>query len=417
MSRGLVTDGSTTKPSRRWVVTFLLLMILVGLNLRPALTSLAPVLSRIQQDLGLSVSAIGALTTLPVLCLGIFAPLAPWLSRRLGIERSLSLALLVLAIAQTVRASHSIWLLFLGTLMAGAAIGVCGALLPGLVKRELPLGADLMTGVYTMALCLGGMLGAGLSIPLAQWLGGWDYSLASWSILALAALLAWRLLMPHPWPEHRPKPMGIVKTTKLWTNVLAWQVTLLMGTQSSVAYIVFGWLPTLLHYRGISEVEAGWLLATTMLAQLFSALAAPWLARLGQDQRPAFLLLLTFTGTGLLLLLLGPLSLKWASVVILGLGQGGSFSLNLALIVLRSGNSTLAGQLSGMVQGVGYSLAALGPLCVGVLLELDTSLADISLLLTTIILAAVILALLAGRRLCIETDSQGRLITRDDRNA
>lgn len=215
-----------------------------------------------------------------------------------------------------------------------------------------------MTGVYTMALCLGGMLGAGLSIPLAQWLGGWDYSLASWSILALAALLAWRLLMPHPWPEHRPKPMGIVKTTKLWTNVLAWQVTLLMGTQSSVAYIVFGWLPTLLHYRGISEVEAGLLLATTMLAQLFSALAAPWLARLGQDQRPALLLLLTFTGTGLLLLLLGPLSLKWASVVILGLGQGGSFSLNLALIVLRSGNSTLAGQLSGMVQGVGYSLAA-----------------------------------------------------------
>jgi len=416
MSWGLVTDGSTTKPSRRWVVTFLLLMILVGLNLRPALSSLAPVLSRIQQDVGLSVSAIGALTTLPVLCLGLFAPLAPWLSRRLGEERSLSLALLVLAIAQIVRASHSIWLLFLGTLMAGAAIGVCGTLLPGLVKRERPLGADLMTGVYTMALCLGGMLGAGLSIPLAQWLGGWDYSLASWSILALVALLAWSMLMPHPWPEHHSKPMNNVKT-RLLTNTLAWQVTLLMGSQSSLAYIVFGWLPTLLHYRGISEMEAGWLLATTMLAQLFSALAAPWLARLGRDQRPALLLLFALTGAGLLLLLLGPLSFKWVSVVILGLGQGGSFSLTLTLIVLRSGNTVLAGQLSGMVQGVGYSLAALGPLCVGILLELDTSLADISILLAVITLTATILALLAGRRLRIEIDGQGNLVTRDYRNS
>lgn len=414
MGQQLTKVMQVKTPSGNWTSVFLLLMLLVGLNLRPALTSLAPVLSRIQQDIGLSASAIGALTTLPVLCLGLFAPLAPWLSRRLGVERSLSLGLLVLALAQIVRASHSEWLLFFGTLLAGAAIGVCGTLLPGLVKRELPMDADLITGIYTMALCLGGALGAGLSIPLAQWLGGWAYSLASWSLLALAALLAWRKLMPHPWPDRR---LGTVDDPKprLWMNALAWQVTLLMGTQSSLAYIAFGWLPTLLQLRGIGEGKAGWMLAVTMVAQLFSALGAPWLGRLGRDQRPALLLLFTLTCVGLLLLLVGPLSLGWLGTVILGLGQGGSFSLMLTLIVLRSGNAILAGQLSGMVQGVGYCVAAIGPLGIGIMLEHKASLASISLILAVIALLSIIFALLAGRRLCLEVNERGQLITQDYR--
>ncbi len=151
-----------------------LLMVLVALNLRPALASLAPLLSRVQADTGLSAAAIGGLTTLPVLCLGLFAPLAPWLSRRIGIERTLSLALLLLTLALWLRAGESNLRLFLGTALAGAAIGIGGTVLPVLVKRDLPRGADLMTGVYTMALCLGGALGAGLSIPLANTLGSWQ---------------------------------------------------------------------------------------------------------------------------------------------------------------------------------------------------------------------------------------------------
>ncbi|MDP5063714.1 MAG: hypothetical protein NWQ24_03480, partial [Haliea sp.] len=149
-------------------VKIVLLMVLVALNLRPALASLAPLLARVQAETGLSAAAIGALTTLPVLCLGLFAPLAPWLSRRLGIERTLSLSLLLLTLALLFRATDGSAGLFLGTALVGAAIGIAGTVLPVLVKRDLPRGADLMTGVYTMALCLGGALGAGLSIPLAD---------------------------------------------------------------------------------------------------------------------------------------------------------------------------------------------------------------------------------------------------------
>ncbi|MGC3874992.1 MFS transporter [Halomonas sp. GXIMD04776] len=401
----------TSLPSRPRPLLFVALMILVALNLRPALSSMAPLLIRIQQDLGLSASAIGALTTLPVLCLGLFAPLALRLSRQLGAERALSLGLLLLAFALVLRASSNIPLLYLGTLMAGAAIGIAGTLLPGLVKRELPQGADVVTGVYTMALCLGGALGAGLTVPLSNWLGDWRFGLGSWALLALLALTAWRLSMPHPRSGtgvhtrvQHPKP-------RLMRSVLAWQVTGYMGCQSSLAYIVFGWLPVLLQHRGLDESEAGWLLATSITCQLATALGAPWLARLGRDQRPTILLLMSLTAAGIALLLLAPLDWRWLGALLLGMGQGGCFSMALTLIVLRTGTSALASQLSSMAQGFGYVLAATGPLMVGTLLEYTQDMALLASVLLTYVALATTFALLAGRQRRLELDAQGQLVT------
>ncbi|MCE8051091.1 MFS transporter [Halomonas daqingensis] len=396
--------------SRR-IALFLFLMVLVGLNLRPALSSLAPLLVRVQADTGLTPLAIGALTTLPVLCLGIFAPLAPWLAKRAGPENTLALALGVLIAGLLLRGLPALPLLFLGTLLAGAAIGIAGTLLPALVKRELPGGADLMTGVYTMALCLGGALGAGLSIPLADMLGGWRFSLMSWGLLALLALVAWQTLMPRA-PHSQVATATGGSMRELLGQPLAWQVMILMGTQSSLAYIVFGWLPTLLQARGYSEAEAGWMMGASVMVQLISALGAPWLARLSRDQRPALMLVLGCIAAGLWLLLQAGESWRWPGVVLLGLGQGGSFSLALSLIVLRTANSRLAGKLSGLAQGGGYTLAALGPLAVGVLLQLEVGMATMTGVLLSIVAVAAGFALLAGRNRRLDVDAEGRLITR-----
>lgn len=403
---------TTTSSSehRRHLALFLVLMILVGLNLRPALSSLAPLLVRIQTTTGLSALAIGALTTLPVLCLGLFAPLAPWLSKRLGAERTLGFALGVLAIGLVLRGLPPNPLLFLGTLLVGAAIGVAGTLLPALVKREIPAGADLMTGVYTMALCLGGALGAGLSIPLTEWFGSWRIGLISWAVLAISAMFAWQRFMPR---RRVPPPTpGGGSLRDMLSQPLAWQVMLLMGTQSSIAYIVFGWLPTLLQARGYSDVQAGWMMGASVMVQLISALGAPWLARLSRDQRPALLVVLGCVACGLWLLLLGPATWRWVGVILLGLGQGGSFSLALTLIVLRTANSRLAGKLSGLAQGGGYTLAAMGPLGVGILLEFEATLPTLTAVLLAIVAIASGLALLAGRNRRLDVDERGRLITR-----
>ncbi|WP_290904964.1 MFS transporter [Halomonas sp.] len=404
------TDPRSPQPNRRRLLVFIGLMVLVGLNLRPALSSLAPVLTRIQQDTGLSPLSIGALTTLPVLCLGLFAPMAPWLAKRLGAERALAAGLALLAGGLALRGVPLVAALFIGTLMVGAAIGVAGTLLPALVKRELPAGADLMTGVYTMALCLGGALGAGLSVPLADQLGGWHLGLASWSTLAALALVAWLALAPRRHEAALPSRAGSMRS--VLGQPLAWQVMLFMGLQSSLAYIVFGWLPTLLMERGYGEGEAGWMMAASVMVQLPAALGAPWLARMGSDQRPALLIVLAMIATGFWLLLIGPTPLRWLGIVFLGLGQGGGFSLALTLIVLRSGNSRLAGKLSGLVQGGGYTLAAMGPLGVGVMLQLDLGLATITAVLLAICASAATFALFAGRNRRLEIDTTGLLVTR-----
>ncbi|HZJ95755.1 MAG TPA: MFS transporter [Thiopseudomonas sp.] len=388
----------------------MLLMILVGLNLRPALSSLAPLLPRIASEGEFSVLTLSLLTTLPVLCLGLFAPLAPWLARRLGLERSLALGLIFLSAGLALRGIVSAPTLYLGTLLAGAAIGIVGTLLPALLKRDLTASADLMTGVYTMALCLGGALGAGLSIPLAHWLNSWSLSLMSWSSFALIALFAWWWVMPQPIAEQWSKTQQN-HTRALLSNPLAWQVMLLMGSQSSLAYIVFGWLPTLLVQQGYNESEAGWLMSASILIQLVSAISAPWLARLARDQRPALMFALSLVGAGLLILLLGPTSLRWLGVTLLGLGQGGSFSLALTLIVLRSGDSKIAGELSALVQGGGYTLAAMGPLLVGLMLDAAMSIQTITWVLMAILTFAASMGLLAGRQRRLETHTNGTLIT------
>lgn len=384
-------------------VLLLVGLVMVALNLRPALSSLAPLLNLVRENTGLSASGAGLMTTLPVLCLGLFAPLAPILARRLGSERTILLILLTLASGIVLRSLFPLAGLFLGSLLAGASIGIIGVLLPGIVKRDFPHIAGLMTGVYTMALCLGAALAAGATVPLAELLdGAWQPALAFWALPAIIAALIWLPQARQGQHAHRQT----YEVTGLWRDPLAWQVTLYMGLQSSLAYIVFGWLPSILIDRGLSAVEAGLLLSGSVMAQLISALGAPWLATRGRDQRPAVLLVMGLTLAGLLGMLYAPLSGIWGWAVVLGLGQGGTFSIALALIVLRSRDAHVAANLSGMAQGVGYTLAAMGPLMVGVVHDLTHGWSAVGIIFVVVSLAATAFGLGAGRNLLVAARSE-----------
>src|SRR5476649_1596542 len=175
---------------RPWLL--LLGLVLVALNLRPALSSLSPLLSEVSSSLGLSAARAGLLTTLPVLCLGLFAPLAPILARRFSAERVVLGILLTLAAGILLRSAFGEVGLFAGSLIAGASIGIIGVLLPGIVKRDFAKQAGTMTGVYTMALCLGAALAAGSTVPLSHYFGdSWNIGLGFWILPALVAALFW----------------------------------------------------------------------------------------------------------------------------------------------------------------------------------------------------------------------------------
>ncbi len=370
-------------------------MVLVGLNLRPALSSIAPVLSAVREGAGLSAAGAGLLTTLPVLCLGLFAPLAPKLARRIGAEQTILAVLLVLVAALLLRPFSGVAGLFLGTVLAGACIGIGNVLLPAIVKREFAHKVGPVTGLYTMALCLGAALAAGATVPVQNLANGdWRPALAFWALPALIAAFAW-------WPQlrqHREiRASGHVGG--LWRDPLAWQIMLYMGSQSSLSYCVFGWLPTILSERGMTPLAAGFMMSLSVLVQLSSALAGPWLATRRRDQRAAIALVLGLTLAGLLGCIYAPLEQVWIWAVVLGLGQGGTFSIALTLIVLRASDAQVAGELSGMAQGGGYTIAALGPFLVGALHEWTHGWHAVALLFVVISVIALLAGLGAGRNL------------------
>ncbi|MEW9681696.1 CynX/NimT family MFS transporter [Pseudomonas sp. TE50-2] len=386
---------------RPWLL--LLGLVLVALNLRPALSSMSPILGQVSEGLGLSASQAGLLTTLPVLCLGLFAPLAPILARRFGSERVILGILLTLALGILVRSALGATGVFIGSLMAGASIGIIGVLLPGIVKRDFPQHAGTLTGVYTMALCLGAAMAAGATVPLTRHFDdSWALGLGFWVLPALLAMLVW---LPQSRQGHGVHKVAY-RVQGLWRDPLAWQVTLYMGLQSSLAYIVFGWLPSILIGRGLSPTEAGLVLSGSVIVQLVSSLSAPWLATRGKDQRLAIVVVMLVTLGGLFGCLYAPLEGLWGWAILLGLGQGGTFALALTLIVLRSKDAHVAANLSSMAQGVGYTLASMGPFAVGLVHDLTGGWGAVGWIFAVLGIGAIAFGLGAGRALHVGVVSE-----------
>ena len=377
---------------RAWLL--LLGMVLVALNLRPALSSMAPLLGEVSEYLGLSAAQAGLLTTLPVLCLGLFAPLAPILARRFGTERVVLGILLVLGAGIVLRSYLGETGLFAGSILAGASIGVIGVLLPGIIKRDFAGHAGTMTGVYTMALCLGAALAAGATVPLSHYFdGSWQLGLGFWAVPAVIAAIFW---LPQAGKRNGGHNVAY-RVRGLLRDPLAWQVTLYMGLQSSLSYIVFGWLPSILIGRGLTPTQAGLVMSGSVIVQLVTALTAPWLATRGKDQRLAIVLVMSMTLAGLFGCLYAPLDGLWGWAIVLGLGQGGTFSLALTLIVLRSRDAHVAANLSGMAQGIGYTVASMGPFAVGLVHELTGGWNAVGWIFAVVGIGAIIAGLGAGR--------------------
>jgi len=347
-----------------------LAIVLAALNLRPGVVAVSPLLGEILAEEGLSATAGGVLTTLPVLCFGLLAPVAPVLARRLGLERALFGSLLLLCAGFALRLVPGVGALLGGTLAVGCAIGLGNVLLPALIKRDFADRVGLMTGLYSMALSGGAALAAGLTVPIATATGAdWRVTLASWGLLAAVGAVIWapRALRAGSRTAAPLRPAGAAAgaARSVWRSPLAWAVTVLMGTQSLSFYATNAWLPEIFVAGGRSVAAGGWLLALTNLLGIVGSFVAPVLAGRMRRQRAIGVGLVALIGTGLLGLVLAPgVAVVW--VVLLGLGQGGGIALALTLMALRTEDAARTSELSGMAQSAGYVLAACGPLGLGV---------------------------------------------------
>jgi CP family cyanate transporter-like MFS transporter len=349
--RPAVSSGAATE--------FTIAVVLTGLNLRPLFGSLPPLLDDVRDDLGLSATAAGLLTTGPLLCLGLLAPVGPRIARRYPVERMLALAAVATAVGTAARGLGGVAPLYLGTLLAGAAIALSQVVVPATVRARAPERAGVLTGAYSFALVGGATVATFLAVPLEHALGGWEPVLALWGIPALAAAAVW---LPLAAKAHDPVPAPV--GTPPWRSKLGWSIAGLMGLQSMAFFSTISWLPEILHSDGISKGHAGTLAGLTQLVQLAPAFAVPVLAARARDQ---YLNLAIIVGTaviGLLGVLLAPqIAVLW--MIFLGIGQGGALGLGLMLPVLRGRGPAEVASLTAMSMGVGYLIAAAGPAIVG----------------------------------------------------
>jgi MFS transporter, CP family, cyanate transporter len=358
--------------------TALVGILLVSLNMRAAVSAVSPLLSDISGHYGLSSTAGGLLTTLPVLLMGLTASFVPRLIRRFGPEPVVLGALLLLAAGVGLRVMSGVGPLFLGSVVVGAAISLLNVTMPGLVKRDFPDRAAMMTGVYSTAMIVGATFAAALSVPMEHAFGGWQGSLASWSVLALAAAALW---LPQvvgarkPGREHAgqqagQQQAGAARLPGLWRHPLAWQLAVFMGIMSLLAYTLIAWMPTVLTDHGMSRGTAGLIFAFCNLVQIAGAFLVPLAAGRMTSQRLLVVLMTGCYAVGIGGLMIAPGAGAWLWAALLGIAMGGGFGLAMALVVLRSGGAGIASQLSGMSQMVGYFIAACGPVGVGALHQL-----------------------------------------------
>ena len=338
-------------------------ILMIATTLRVTFTGAAPLLDAIRADYGLTTAQTGMLTTLPLLAFALISPLAAGVARRIGMERSLFAALLLICAGIALRSLPSSLLLFIGTAVIGCGIALGNVLLPGMLKRDFAQHVAKLTGAYSLTMGAAAALGSAAMVPIAQSGAGWHGALLTLMIFPLLALLLWLPRLRHGAPAAL-SASGALHSRGIWRSALAWQVTLYLGINSLIYYIVIGWLPSILISQGFSEAQAGSLHGVLQLATAAPGLLVPLVLHRLRDQRAIAALVALLCAAGALGLWLQPgHAAIWT--VVYGFGSGATMILGLTFIGLRASSAHQAAALSGMAQSVGYLLAACGPPLMG----------------------------------------------------
>ncbi|MFF4355599.1 CynX/NimT family MFS transporter [Streptomyces sp. NPDC001604] len=349
------------RAARIWALAGL---ILLTVNLRAAITCIAPLLTDLQHTFHLGSFATSLLTTLPVLCLGVFAALAPPLSRRIGTEGAITLALALITTGILLRTIPSAPALFAGTVLAGAGIAIGNVMLPAVVKQHFAHRVGSLTGVAMTLMAASGAVAAGLAVPLDR-TAGWRIALAVWAIPSAAGTLLWGPLARPGEGKRRKRPRRSHGPT-VSRSPLAWAVAVFLGLVSLTFYVLVSWLPEIMQNTGVHPAQAGTMMSVMLLIGIPMGYLIPVLAARLEDQKPLVITIAMLKISALTGILLVP-GTPWLWVILLGLATGSAFPLAITLLTLRSPDPETAAQMSGMAQTSGYLLAGAGPLTIGLL--------------------------------------------------
>ncbi|MEV0404169.1 MFS transporter [Actinoallomurus sp. NPDC050550] len=404
-------------------------LVLAALNLRPAVTSVGPVLEEVRAALGMSATVAGLLTSLPALCFALVGFAAPRLARRHGAEGVIATGAVVMAVGLATRPfapGASVFVALSAVALAGIAL--INVLLPVVVKQRFPDRVGAMTGLYSMALNVGASTAAAVTVPLARGFGGdWRAGLGAWAFLAAVAVPAWFLLArrrdaaapgvgvpvpargapatpapdvnvpapdaPSPGVAPSDVPAPGVAVTR---NATAWALAVFFGLQAGAAYVIIGWLPQMFRDAGLSAETAGLLFAVTSLLGVPLSFALSAVAGRLRNQSGLAAALAVCGLAGYAGLWAAPATGAWLWAVLLGLSNC-AFPLVLTMIGMRGRDGATVTRLSAFSQSTGYLLSMPVPILVGTLYQHSGGWRAPLTLMAVLMLLQLVAGLVAGR--------------------
>ncbi|MEV5838983.1 MFS transporter [Nocardia sp. NPDC052112] len=346
-------------------------IVMSALTLRVAVTAFSPLAERIGADIGYSTAVIGVFGMIPTLMFAVSGLLTPLFVRRIGLERTALVAMLMAGLGMLIRAvvGGTAELLIFSALALGG-MGIGNVVIPPLVKRYFPDRLAVVSSLYITMVQLGTVVPALIAVPVAE-AHGWRISLGLWAILGFAAALPWLGVLRDRRGHDRIDSTALPPRTqepkgKVWRSPVAWGMAGMFGMTSLTTYAMFTWLPKILSEAGASAAFGGTMVGVFALVGLVSALTAPTVVARFRNPFPFVVGCAVFFFTAFAGLLIAPMSAPLLWVVLLGLGPS-TFPMALTLINMRTRTPQGSAALSGFTQGVGYAVACVGPVLFGML--------------------------------------------------
>lgn len=334
---------------------------MLGVVMRAPFTALPAILTDVAAGLGVEVSSLGILTSIPLIMFALCSSLAPRLAAKFGMEKLMALVLLVMVLGSGMRVLN-LPALYIGTMLVGTTIAFINVLLPSLVAANFPKKIGLYTTIYITLMGVAATVASMIAVPIVS-SSSWEFFILLITGLVLLAFLIW---LPNVKNNHRfaSENQGKQKSS-IWKNKAAIAFLIFGGLQSVLYYTEITWLPTISQSVGFSKAEAG------LMAGFFNMTAIPMsmiipavLSRQTKEMRRNIMLAISsVTLLGLAMMALIPTNLiLWSALhIILSFSNAALFPYMMLSFTLKTSNSQATAQLSGMVQTGGYLIAAFGP--------------------------------------------------------
>jgi len=359
------------KENIQFNVAFFLMIILLASNMRAPYTGVGTIISLIQEDLHLSGTLAGMVTTIPLIVFAAVCPLSSGLAGRFGIGRMLAAALVFICVGIVLRAFFGVVGLFGGTVIFSIGSGIMNAIMIGLIKLRFPNHTGIVTSAYTTTMATTSAVAVACSVPLSAYIG-WRGDMAIWAILPIVSMIFW-------FPQAgRPCNRGNMSGGKgggmkaLLRSRKAWLMSIYMGSQSLMFYCVSAWMPSILAAKGMTIERAAAGATVQQIVSLPATLLIPILAAKIKMRKLTTAVNAAYIVGAVMFFYASADSIWiWISIALIAIGLGTQFSACFFLFSEKTHTAEQAAAVSGFAQCSGYVLAAIGPVLMGTLYDLS----------------------------------------------